>query len=223
MIASACQYCVVCGGERCLDYLWTVRGHEVGKCRLCGTGASWSMPQDIREIYSKDYFDGKRADGYADYSGSEPVLRREFRKLVAQLFASVPPGGKLLEPGCAYGFFLETAKGTYRVSGIEICADAIRFCQRRGLDVCHGELTYDYLKARGPFDCAVMLDVIEHLERPDNILSLLSSAMVPGGTLLITTGDFETVPSRLMKQSWRLMTPPQAASFLFAIEAPIHG
>jgi 2-polyprenyl-3-methyl-5-hydroxy-6-metoxy-1,4-benzoquinol methylase len=54
------------------------------------------------------------------------------------------------------------------------------------------------LKARGAFDCAVMLDVIEHLERPDNILSLLSSAMVPGGRLLITTGDFESVLSRLM-------------------------
>jgi hypothetical protein len=68
----------------------------------------------------------------------------------------------------------------------------------------------------------VMLDVIEHLERPDNLLSLLSSAMVPRGTLLINTGDFESVPSRLMKQSWRLMTP-QHLTFLFLIKAPIYG
>jgi hypothetical protein len=63
--------------------------------------------------------------------------------------------------------------------------------------------------ARGPFDAAAMLDVIEHLAEPAAMLSQLAAALRPGAALVVTTGDFGSVLARAMGRRWRLMTPPQ--------------
>ena len=64
-------------------------------------------------------------------------------------------------------------------------------------------------RAGKPFDTAVMLDVIEHLEAPDRAVAPLHSALRPGGALLLTTGDWLSPLGRWMGPHWRLMTPPQ--------------
>ena len=64
------------------------------------------------------------------------------------------------------------------------------------------------LVARGPFDAIVMLDCIEHLVNPAETLAILSRAMSTGGTLMISTGDWNSFLARVMRRGWRLMTPP---------------
>lgn len=72
-----------------------------------------------------------------------------------------------------------------------------------------GELSPAFLAEHGPFDAAVMLDVIEHVQDPGAALAALHAAMRPGAPLLITTGDFGSLLARVMGRRWRLMTPPQ--------------
>ena len=60
-----------------------------------------------------------------------------------------------------------------------------------------------------PFDIVVMLDVIEHLTNPGQLLSELYSHTRPGSLLVLTTGDFGSIMARAMGKQWRLMTPPQ--------------
>jgi hypothetical protein len=54
-----------------------------------------------------------------------------------------------------------------------------------------------------------MLDVIEHLAEPAEVLSTLRRGMKPTGRLLVTTGDAGSVLARIAGRHWRLMTPPQ--------------
>jgi len=54
-----------------------------------------------------------------------------------------------------------------------------------------------------------MLDVIEHLEAPDQVLRTVHRHTRPGALLVITTGDFGSLTARLFGRRWRLMTPPQ--------------
>ena len=164
-------------------------------------------------IYTEEYFQGGQADGYSDYVGSEDVLRAEFRTAMEELRRVGCSGGKLLEIGCAYGFFLAEAQPYFEVQGIEVSDSAVRFCRARGLDVEQGILTKEYIARRAPFDAVVMLDVVEHLTEPDRVMDLLWSAMKPGGKLLISTGDWESGLSRIMGKNWRLMTPPQHTFF----------
>jgi SAM-dependent methyltransferase len=65
------------------------------------------------------------------------------------------------------------------------------------------------MRRLGTFDVIVMLDVIEHLPDPHDVLHLLGRHLAPGGIIVITTGDFGSPVARLFGRHWRLMTPPQ--------------
>jgi SAM-dependent methyltransferase len=188
---------------------WRVRGFDVVRCSACGL-ARTLLPEgfDPRSIYSRDYFEGGHADGYAGYAASEAGVRAEARRSLARL-RRFAPGGRLVEVGCAYGFFLLEARSAFRVSGFDVSEDATRAARERGLDVVAGEPGDAELAARGPFDAAVLLDTIEHLADPAATLRLLARHLRPGGALLLTTGDLGSPLARLMGRRWRLMTPPQ--------------
>jgi predicted TPR repeat methyltransferase len=140
-------------------------------------------------------------------------LRGEFRTAVQDLRRAGCGSGKLLELGCAYGFFLAEASAYFKVQGIEVSDGAVRFCRARGFDVEQGTLTEEYVGRHEPFDAVVMLDVVEHLMELDRVMELVRSAMKPGGKLMLTTGDWESGLSRIMGRNWRLMTPPQHTFF----------
>jgi len=207
--------CEVCGRPTQHQRLYEIRGCTVFRCRICGLGST-QVPAGVTpvDLYQESYFDGSQRDGYGDYLGSEPVLRREFRATVATLLNCVPAGGRLLEVGCAYGFFMKEARRHYECVGIEVSSSAVRHCRTSGLDVRHGTLE-DIASSGdlGQFDAIVMLDVIEHLERPLQTLQRLRGLARPQAVLMITTGDWHSAVARAMGRRWRLMTPPQHLFF----------
>src|SRR5262249_25187107 len=109
-----------------------------------------------------------------------PVLRREFAKTVA-FVRQWRDGGRLLEIGCAYGFFLHEAKKYFDVSGIELAADAAIYCQRSGLSVSLGGADEFTLHRDAKVDVIVMLDDVEHLPDPRGTLTLYIWHLGSGG------------------------------------------
>jgi 2-polyprenyl-3-methyl-5-hydroxy-6-metoxy-1,4-benzoquinol methylase len=198
--------CAACGRDSARP-LYEVNGFAIVEC-ACGLARTVLPPDfDPASIYTEAYFQGGHPDGYADYSGSGAELRHEFRRIVGALRHHVD-GGRLVEIGCAYGYFLHEASATFATCGVEISDHARMQCAARGLDVAR-EATPEFLAARGPFDAAVMLDVLEHMRDPGDTLDRLHAAMRPGAQLLVTTGDFGSALARAMGRKWRLMTPPQ--------------
>lgn len=191
-------------------------------CRCCGLGRT-NIPNnfDLASIYDESYFAGGQSDGYTDYIGSETVLRREFAKSVSLLRKHCPDGGKVLELGCAYGFFLSEASAFYDVAGVEISRSAADFARNRGLNVLDGVADDDNLSRIGNVDAIVMLDVIEHLPDPYETLLLCKKYLNPSGVIIFTTGDFGSLYARMTGRNWRLMTPPQHLSF-FTKESVQH-
>jgi SAM-dependent methyltransferase len=209
MADAGTRPCIACGSDRPHDLVYEKWGHPIFRCRTCGLG---STPPpggfDPRTLYDEGYFRGARRDGYADYSASEPVLRAESRRTLAALSRHAPAGGRLLEIGSAYGFFLLEAQARFRCTGIEVAHAAALAARARGLDVIE-EAADDCLPRLGPFDVAVMLDCVEHMVDPSRTLSLLHQSLAPGAVLLLTTGDWGSWPARVSGRAWRLMTPPQ--------------
>lgn len=122
-------------------------GFDVVRCEDCGAGRSQVDQFDPTDHYSEGYFTGQVEGAYLDYKGSEATLRREFRDQVDFLTKQLPQGGKLLEIGCAYGFFLQEAKAHFDVYGVEMAQAAVDFCHQTGLgDVQQGAITEDYLQ-----------------------------------------------------------------------------
>lgn len=204
-MSAGVSACAACGGSSART-LYEVGAFPIVQCE-CGLVRTVVPPDfDPAAIYTEAYFRGGQHDGYADYAGSADELRRAFRRLVRRL-AERTGGGALIEIGAAYGFFLDEARERFRACGVEISDAARAACAERGLDVAR-ELGPEVL-AKGPFDAAVMLDVIEHLSEPGDVLAQLHGALKPGAPLVITTGDIGSRLARWMGKRWRLMTPPQ--------------
>jgi len=185
-----------------------VNQSRIWKCVACGLGRTDVEGFNPGSYYTADYFSGKHSDGYADYRGAEPVLRREFAQTV-QFIRRFREGGWLLDIGCAYGFFLQEARQFFEVAGIEIAEDAAQACRRAGLQVLSGVADEANLRTLGIFDVITLFDVIEHLPHPDRTLALCHDRLERGGLIVITTGDFGSLAARLLGRKWRVMTPPQ--------------
>jgi len=194
--------CIACGSLETRS-LYEVRGFSIVRCAACGLGRTVLPPGvDPDSLYTEAYFTGGDPDGYADYAGSADDLRREFRRTLNVLPVR---SGRLVELGCAYGFFLDEASTRFEVRGVEVSEIARAACRARGHVVARDLAG---VADRAPFDAAVMLDVLEHLERPDEVLAELAALLRPGASLLLTTGDFDSRFARVTGRHWRLMTPP---------------
>ena len=179
---------------------------------------------DPGAYYTGDYFSGGHADGYADYRGAEPVLRREFGNTV-RFIRKYRASGRLLDVGCAYGFFLQEARRYFDVAGIEISEEAATYCRKQGLRVLRAWPTRAIFAQLGTMDVITLLDVLEHLPSPHETLALCTRYLSPGGIILITTGDFASPSARVAGARWRLMTPPQHLWYftLESIERMAHA
>jgi SAM-dependent methyltransferase len=205
--------CIACGSSS-ITVAFEKNSCKILRCSVCGLGRTSQIEPtfDPQAYYSESYFHGGVSDGYTDYIGSEATLRAEFRTIMSYILSLNPHSGRLLEFGCAYGFFLEEAKVHFEsVQGIEMSEAAVRFCHSRGLDVMTGAV--DDATMKGFYDVAVGLDVIEHVLAPHETVRMIASHMNPGSVLIMTTGDWAAPLARMTGPHWRLMTPPQHLSF----------
>jgi 2-polyprenyl-3-methyl-5-hydroxy-6-metoxy-1,4-benzoquinol methylase len=80
--------------------------------------------------------------------------------------------GRLLDVGCAYGFFLQEAKRYFDCYGFDVSNYAISRAKKYGkrirFKVASAEKDWPYENRF--FDAITMWDVIEHLENPENAI-----------------------------------------------------
>lgn len=200
--------CPCCGRVTPQVPRFVVNGCEIWRCESCGLGRTQTSGFDPGAYYTADYFSGGRSDGYSDYHGAEPVLRREFARTV-DFVRRYRASGRLLDLGCAYGFFLQEARRHFEVCGIELAEDAAQSCRLSGLTVFSGVADEVTMARIGKLDVITLLDVIEHLPQPRETLALCCRHLKPGGVIVITTGNFASLVARMAGVKWRLMTPPQ--------------
>jgi SAM-dependent methyltransferase len=194
--------CLVCGASS-FTPLWEI----LQRCGGCGfVTARLDAPIDARRLYEGDYFTGEE---YLDYRADEAFFRKNFRKRLNQIRQHAS-GGRLLEIGAAYGFFLDLAREYFEVVGYEVNPAAVAYARTAlRLEVRQD----DFLAATtadigGPIDVAVLWDVVEHLERPDLFLRKIADSSRPGGVLCLTTGDIGSFVARQRGRKWRMIHPP---------------
>ena len=214
-INSSSFICNICRSSN-NTLLFEKKGFPIVSCKNCNL-VSTILPTnfDTHTIYDDSYFHGGQVDGYADYQSTEKILRSEFKSVLNKIltYFKNTENKTLLEIGSAYGYFLDEASKHFRTFGIEINKEGVELSNKRGLTVFEGELTDEILRKIGKLDVVVMLDVIEHLTDPLATMKKLFDAMNPEGIIVIVTGDHDSMLSKIMKQNWRLMTPPQHTFF----------
>lgn len=207
------SFCDLCRVEAPHLHLYDKGGFPILRCCACGL-IKTELPSGgiaLDRIYDASYFEGGQADGYVDYGASRPVLARQAQRIL-RLIGSYRPRGRLLEIGCAYGFFLEQAARVYEAAGIDLSAHAVEQARARGLNVMRGTIEEIDLPSES-FDVVAILETIEHLPSPYATLAEARRVSRPGAVLVVSTGDVESLLGRLCGRAWRLMTPPQHLYF----------
>ncbi len=202
--------CRACGNVTS-SIRFVMRGYALHECERCQSlTAATSLDEDqAKKFYDSGYFHG---GDYEDYEASQAAAKRNFRRFVAKL-RRVQEGGRLLELGCAYGYFLDLAQSFWQVRGIDVSEEAIASCsQRFGKAVWCG----DFLRfpaEPGGYDWVVGWDMIEHLARPREYVARATDLLKPGGHLALTTGDVRSWVAQLRGRKWRLLTPPSHLTY----------
>lgn len=193
--------CLVCGANAFAPHLAILL-----RCAACGFITAPLDPSiDPAHLYGEAYF---RGEEYLDYPADAAFITRTLRPRLAALLAR-RHGGRLLEIGAAYGFFLDLARAHFEVVGYEISPAASAWArQHLGLDVRSEDFAASPPGAVGPLDVTVMWDVIEHLQHPDRMLARVAAASRPGALLMLTTGDIGSAVARWRGARWRLIHPP---------------
>src|ERR1035437_299449 len=119
---------IACGSGTTHSFRYRTNGCDIYRCESCGLRRAETSGFDPRAYYTGDYFSGQCSDGYSDYRAAEPILRREFARSV-EFVHRFCRGGKLLDLGCAYGFFLKEAQRYFDGSGIELAEEAAEHCR----------------------------------------------------------------------------------------------
>ncbi len=180
------------------------------RCLSCGHVFSDSnlSEEQLFRLYGKEYF---FSGEYGDYIANKVALQKNFRQYLKVLKKFIQPlrHRRLLEIGCAYGFFLDIAKEYFDIAqGIDITDNGIVYAREQlKLDVVKGDFVkYDFSGHK--FDVVCMWDTIEHLKEPQLYLEKASNHMGSGALIAITTGDIESINARMRRDKWRLIHPP---------------
>lgn len=162
---------------------------------------------DFAALYGEAYYQGGSNQVFADYLGQAAERRALARRKLWRL-RRLARSGRLLDVGCAAGFFLAEASRHYDCEGVELSAFASAFAREQlGLTVRTGTLAEARFESAS-FDLVTLWDVIEHVADPREQLEEVARLLKPGGHAVLTTGDIESGYARARGADWPLMGPP---------------
>lgn len=143
-----------------------------------------SLPQEMQQhAYSIMY---RVEESHWWFVGRRKILSSFVERIVKNL----PEQPRILDVGCGTGANLEMLSQFGSAEGVDVSAEALEFCQARGLkNVRRGEaenLPYD----DNYFDLVTGLDVVEHLDDDVGGLKEMRRVLHPGGRALLFVPAF---------------------------------
>jgi len=196
--------CNICGsGETQLVFAkWNFR---IVQCVECGL--VYVNPRAFR-IEEDDYFAGPYLSTIEKNGQLDPGIATLYGEIVYNLSNRVA-SGKLLDVGCAMGHFLGFAKRYgWEVEGVECSPYAASYAEEHfGARVHPVCVLKDANLPAAEYDAAVLIEVIEHLPDPRATMSEVWRVLKPGGIAYVTTPNFASYRSLLLRSEWAAVIP----------------
>ncbi|MBW2146630.1 MAG: methyltransferase domain-containing protein [Deltaproteobacteria bacterium] len=193
--------CNICGFDD-TRHLFAIDSGSVVRCRNCGLAYQNPRPDQLTD-YEEDFFLREYRDFYGvDYvEDRENIARIARRRLDA--IQRLVQGGRILDVGCATGFFLHEARCRgLEPWGVEISGFAVKHAREKlRLNVCHGPLESAGFSS-GFFDIVTLWYVLEHVDDPSGLMKEVRRVLRPGGVLGVAVPNLRSLYRLLLRRQW---------------------
>jgi SAM-dependent methyltransferase len=152
--------------------------YSIRECENCGLlyRTPTLSPADLDRYYAKTDFRQWEIAGY--YPTERSVL---------EILRTIPRGSRILDFGCSSGRLLSQLVTDYRCFGVEVNDAAAAEAATKGLAiVANADLEPGKLPS---FAAIVLVDLIEHIPHPLDLLRRLSRLLADDGMMIIVTGN----------------------------------
>ena len=126
------------------------------------------------------YFDERKTEKYCAYVWESRI--KNIRKYVKK--------GKFLDIGCSFGLFLKYASKYFETYGIELSRYSSEYAMKYSNSKIEN-VSWDKFSSNIKYNCISMIEVIEHVSSPGELISKVYDMLEPGGVAVIQTADME--------------------------------
>lgn len=210
--------CPACGSAKWTD-VYKIDRWEIKECLVCGLARIDPLPaaQSRPELYSKDKVISRNTKPQTRSQKFSRAMKRMFSKITKRNKNAIfyhkfsrylPAGSRILDIGCGDGSFLQSAKGRFTCTGIEISEYLADLARQQG-DI--KVITGDFLNAdlgNEKFDGITLISLLEHLNDPEAALRKCFSLANDGGVLLIKTVNYGCLNRLIKRGQWTGFRPP---------------
>ena len=209
----ACGVCASQSGEpfahgKDFEYRTSDDTFQMVRCTECSNVYLNPRPavEELSVIYPANYY------SYNYDTAINPIALKakdilDARKVKAWLKHVPTKQPQFLDIGCGNGRYLEMLHklgvDKSKLYGVELSEPGIEALKCQGYQAFYGRIedVYEQLPENS-FDLIVMLQVLEHVDNPAEVVRCLSKLLKPGGALIIETPNTESIDVMLFKSSY---------------------
>ena len=170
------------------------------KCEKCNLIFSEYINSNLEDAYSN--VEDER------YIQQIPYKEKNFELLFSKISSFINKNHKVLEIGSYYGILGSIIKPHVKnYTGVELSRHASEYSKKNyNLNVINESLD-KFLRKNILFDVIIMSDVIEHLDNPFNVLSLIEKNLEPNGIFIFTTMNMDALLPKIMRGKYHWIMP----------------
>jgi SAM-dependent methyltransferase len=169
-----------------------IKRREIYQCDSCGhLLAGLNDPSEFSTYYAS-----LSADCHSSIHDSDQFRYQQVLEALSKRTVS-----RVLDIGCGTGTFLARLPPGVERFGIEPTRAAAVLARAKGVRI----IQYDDLvrpELQNTFDAVTAIDVLEHETDLQEFRRHLTSALRPGGTVILLTGDAQSRPARVLGRYW---------------------
>lgn len=193
------QLCSICDKNTYL--LKEINGAQIWECRDCSV--AYTLQNKKFNVYQNkvDY-------QIRSYLSLQENHEKQFKNIICTITGYIP-SGTLLEVGAGFGLF-SFLLSKYKSYSIEVIEPhlSLYFLNNNQKVIVHRKKYEEFLKEnKKKFDGVFFLDVLEHFDRPDDILRRTKKILSKNGYLVLQFPNYKSLMARICKNwSWWMVS-----------------
>lgn len=196
-------HCCVCENKNQNEFsiLYQKQDYAVTTCNNCSF--TFVPPYFRKNISYENY---KNADVTKAFRAGNNWVKIERHKLRFDLIKKYKPNGTLFDLGSGWGHFLLTGQMLgYNVYGIELAEQPYLY-SKNDLKLPVDHVNFFDLKEDKKFDIITMWDVLEHIDKADDVIAKCARLSPKDGLLVIQVPQIDSYFAKKHKADWKMIS-----------------